>query len=92
MNTMKYLSMFFIGSSNHDKQHMFSLTLEEVFFEKKPWISLVVHLHLCFYDKKKKLEPSERKGIESIEDSMDSNIEQKHEECRDSINLSLLNP
>jgi hypothetical protein len=26
------------------------------------------------------LEPSERKGIESIEDYMDSNIEEKHEE------------
>jgi hypothetical protein len=32
---MKYLSMFFIGSSNHDKKHMFSLTLEKVFFEKE---------------------------------------------------------
>jgi hypothetical protein len=43
-------------------------------------MSLVVHLHLCSYDEKKKLEPLERKGIESIEDSMDSNIEEKHEE------------
>jgi hypothetical protein len=25
-----------IESSNHDKKHVFSLTLEEVFFEKKP--------------------------------------------------------
>jgi hypothetical protein len=33
---IKYLSMFPIESSNHDKQHVFSLTLEEVFFEKKP--------------------------------------------------------
>ena len=73
---MKYLSMFFIGSSNHDKQHMFILTLDEVFFEKKPWISLVVHLHLCSYGKRKKLEPSGRKGMESIEDSMDSNVEE----------------
>ena len=77
---MKYMSMFFIRSSSHDKQHVFSLTLEEVFFEKKPWISLVVHLHLFSYDEKKKLQPLERKGIESIEDSMDSNIEEKHEE------------
>jgi hypothetical protein len=41
---------------------------------------LVVHLHLFSYDEKKKLQPLERKGIESIEDSMDSNIEEKHEE------------
>jgi hypothetical protein len=36
VNTMKYSSMFFIGSSSHDKQHVFSLTLEEDFFEKNP--------------------------------------------------------
>jgi hypothetical protein len=41
---------------------------------------LVVHPHLCSYDERKKLEPSERKGIESIEDSMDSNIVEEHEE------------
>jgi hypothetical protein len=80
MKTMKYMSIFFIRSSSHDKQHVFSMTLEKVFFEKKPWISSVVHLHLCSYDEKKKLKSSERKGIESIEYSMDSNIEEKHEE------------
>jgi hypothetical protein len=42
---------------------------------------LVVHLHLCSYDEKKELEPSERKVIEYIEDSMDSKIEEKHEEA-----------
>jgi hypothetical protein len=40
---------------------------------------LVFHLNLCSYEEKKKLEPSERKGIESIEDSMDSNIEDEEE-------------
>jgi hypothetical protein len=77
---MKYLSMFFIGSSNHDKQHVFILTLEEVFFENKPSISLVFHLHLCSYGGRKKLEPSGNKDMQYIEDSMDSNIEEKHEE------------
>jgi len=36
-----------IESSNHDKQHMFSLTLEEVFFErslKYPWLSIYIHV------------------------------------------------
>jgi hypothetical protein len=28
VNTMNYLSMFFIVSSSHDKQHVFSLTLD----------------------------------------------------------------
>jgi hypothetical protein len=36
MKIMKYMSVFFIRSSNHDKQHVFSLTLEEIFFEKNP--------------------------------------------------------
>jgi hypothetical protein len=76
---MKYLSMFFIISNSHDKQHMFSLTLEEVFSEKKPLIFVVVHLHLCSYGERKKLEPSGRKGMEPIEDSMDP-IKEKHEE------------
>jgi hypothetical protein len=40
---------------------------------------LVVHLHLCSYDERKKLETSGRKGMESIEYSMDSNIEEEHE-------------
>jgi hypothetical protein len=36
VKTMKYMSMFFIISSNHGKQHVFSLTLEEIFFENNP--------------------------------------------------------
>jgi hypothetical protein len=86
---MKYMSILFIRSSSHDKKHVFILTLEEVFFEKKPRISLVVHLHLCSYDEKKKLEPSERKGIESIEYSMDSNIKEKHEEEHEDSNKQI---
>jgi hypothetical protein len=39
---------------------------------------LVVHLHS--YDERKKLESSGRKGMESIEDFMDSNVEKEHEE------------
>jgi hypothetical protein len=30
---------------NHEKQHMFSWTLEEVLFENKPYVSLIVYLH-----------------------------------------------
>ena len=75
---MKYLSMFYIGSSNHDKHHVLSLNLEEVLFKKKPWISLVFHLHLCSYGER--LQPLGKKGMQYIEDSMDSNIEEKHEE------------
>jgi hypothetical protein len=41
---------------------------------------LVFHLHLCFYEERKKLDPSGRKGMESIKDSMDSNVEEEHEE------------
>jgi hypothetical protein len=63
---MKYLSMIPIESSNHDKQHMSSLTLEEVFFEKKFEVSSVVHLHPCSYDERKELEYSRRKRMESI--------------------------
>ena len=92
---MKYLSMFFIGSSSHDKQRMFSLTLEEVFFEKYPWISLVFHLHLCSYGRR--LEPSGNKGMYSIEYSMDSNIEEKNEDSKKerkvrTTNWTSLNP
>jgi hypothetical protein len=83
---MKYLSMFFIRSSSHDKQHVFSLIREEVFFEKKPRVSMVVHLHLCSYDEKKKLEPSEKKGIESIKDSMDRDSNNEDEEEHEDSN------
>jgi hypothetical protein len=41
---------------------------------------LVVHLHLCSYDERKKLESSRRKGMESIEDSMDPKVKEEHEE------------
>jgi hypothetical protein len=41
---------------------------------------LVVHLHLCSYDERKKLESSRRKGMESIEDCMDPKVKEKHEE------------
>jgi hypothetical protein len=41
---------------------------------------LVVRIHLFFYDERNKLEPLGRKGMESIEDSMDSNVEEEHEE------------
>jgi hypothetical protein len=39
---------------------------------------LVFHLHS--YDERKKLESSRRKGMESIEDSMDPKVEEEHEE------------
>jgi hypothetical protein len=39
---------------------------------------LVVHLHS--YDERKKLESSGRKGMESIEDSMDAKVKEEHEE------------
>jgi hypothetical protein len=48
---------------------------------------LVVHLHLCSYGERKKLEPSGRKEMESIEDSMDSNVEKEHEEEHEDYNL-----
>jgi hypothetical protein len=38
---------------------------------------LVVHLHL--YDERKKLESLGRKGMESIEDSMDPKVKKEHE-------------
>jgi hypothetical protein len=41
---------------------------------------VVVHLHSCSYDKRKKLESLGRKGMESIEDSMDPKAKEKHEE------------
>jgi hypothetical protein len=41
---------------------------------------LVVHLHPWFYDERKKLESSGRKGMESIEDSMDPKAKEEHEE------------
>jgi hypothetical protein len=63
MKIINFMSMLSIGSSNHDKQHVFSLTLEEVFFENKPLASLVVHLHPCFYDERKNLEYLGRKGM-----------------------------
>jgi hypothetical protein len=72
--------MFPIESSGHDKHHVFSLSLEEVFFEKKPSVSLVVHLHLCSYDERNKLESSGRKGMESIKESMDPKAKEEHEE------------
>jgi hypothetical protein len=40
---------------------------------------LVVHLH--FYDERKKLESSGRKGMESIEDSMNPKVEE-HEDSK----------
>jgi 3-deoxy-D-manno-octulosonic-acid transferase len=40
----------------------------------------VVHLHSCSYGERKKLEPSVKKGMQSIAVSMDTNIEDKHEE------------
>jgi hypothetical protein len=60
---IKYLSMFPIDSSSHDKQHVFSVTLEEVFFEKKPQVSLVVHLHLCSMMKGRSWNLQEGRGI-----------------------------
>jgi hypothetical protein len=59
---------------------VFSLTLEEVFFEKKSQVSLVVHLQPCSYDERKKLESSGRKGMESIEDSINPKAKEEHEE------------
>jgi hypothetical protein len=41
---------------------------------------LVVNLHPCSYDERKKLEYSGRKGMESIEDSMDPKAKEEHEE------------
>jgi hypothetical protein len=41
---------------------------------------LVVHLHPCSYDERKKLESSGRKGMESIEDSMDPKAKEEHED------------
>jgi hypothetical protein len=41
---------------------------------------LVVHLHLCSYDERKELESSGRKGMKSIEDSMDPKVKEEHEE------------
>jgi hypothetical protein len=45
---------------------------------------LVVHLHPCSYDERKKLESSGRKGMESIEDSMDPKAkeEEEHEDYK----------
>jgi hypothetical protein len=40
---------------------------------------LVVHLHPCSYDERKKLESSGRKDMESIEDSMDPKAKEEHE-------------
>jgi hypothetical protein len=41
---------------------------------------LVVHLHPCSYDERKKSESSGRKDMESIEDSMDPKAKEEHEE------------
>jgi hypothetical protein len=41
---------------------------------------LVVHLHPCSYDERKELESLGRKGMESIEDSMDPKAKKEHEE------------
>jgi hypothetical protein len=41
---------------------------------------LVVHLHPCSYDERKKLDSSRRKGMESIEDYMDPKAKEEHEE------------
>jgi hypothetical protein len=41
---------------------------------------LVVHIHPCSYDERNKLEYSGRKGMESIQDSMDPKAKEEHEE------------
>jgi hypothetical protein len=43
---------------------------------------LVVHLHPCSYDERKKLGSSRRKGMESIEDSMDPKAKEEHEDSK----------
>jgi hypothetical protein len=70
---MKYISMFFIGSSSHSKR-----SIE----------SLVVHLH--FHDERKKFESLGRKGMESIEDSMNPKVEE-HEDSKKEIKVGTTN-
>jgi hypothetical protein len=41
---------------------------------------LIVYLHLCSYDERNNFESSGRKGVESIEDSMDPKAKEEHEE------------
>jgi hypothetical protein len=41
---------------------------------------LVVHIHPCSYDERNKLESLGRKGVESIEDSMEPKAKEEHEE------------
>jgi hypothetical protein len=43
---------------------------------------LVVHLHPCSYDEWKELESSRKKGMESIEDSMDPKAKEEHEDSK----------
>jgi hypothetical protein len=76
---IKYMSMFPIESSSHDKA---ACVQKKFFFEKKHEVSLVVHLHACSYDERKKLESSGRKGMEFIEDSMDPKAKEEHEDSK----------
>jgi hypothetical protein len=50
---------------------------------------LVVHLHS--YDERKKLESSRRKGMESIEDSMDPKVEEEHEDSKKERKSRIIN-
>jgi hypothetical protein len=43
---------------------------------------MVVHLHPCSYDERKKLESSGRAGMESIEDSVDPKAKEEHEDSK----------
>jgi hypothetical protein len=43
---------------------------------------LVVHLHPFSSDERNKLESSRRKGMESIEDSMDPKAKEEHEDSK----------
>ena len=58
----------------HDKQHVFSLTLEEFFFEKNPLVSLVFHLHLWWKEEEIKRIKNEKEYMK-VDDEISKSFE-----------------